>query len=342
MALISFEQQTHKAIGTYFQLLINCVPHKNRLKFGRILEEVGLSNGAVLGGDIGKAVFSDFKQVLYNTQDQLIPDIILTFSKAVRLSGLGILGYAIINSENIGKALEVSSRFSSLAYSNFDFEVCRHKDIASIRLLDHLPSRLEREDFICSKYNMLSRMLPASTNLSKMYIQLDYPRPSYQDSYWRFFKSSMQFDTSHLCINFPAEWLETAVSGADRELYLLCEAQCAEMLAEHGLVSNVIQKVRRIMLRPDGIGIGLEAVASKLNMSPRNLREKLYQSGTTYKQVVVDVRMSLAKQYLLESYMSIKEISYRLNYAQPNSFGRAFKRTYGISPENMRLQSVTY
>ena len=157
MALITFEQQTHKAIAAYFQLLINCVPQKNRLKFDRILEEVGLSNGAVLGGAIGKAVFRDFKQVLYNTQDQLIPDIILTFSKAVRLSGLGILGYAIINSENIGKALEVSSRFSSLAYSNFNFEVCRHKDIASIRLLDHMPSRLEREDFICSKYMITKR-----------------------------------------------------------------------------------------------------------------------------------------------------------------------------------------
>ena len=151
---------------TYFRLLVGCIPEEKRFQFDRILGEIGLSLRDVHAGEIGKAVFADFKQVLYNTQDQIIPDIILNFSKTVRLSSLGILGYAIINSKNIEKALQVSSRFSSLSYSNFDFQLFKNKDTAGIRLLDHLPSRLEREDFLCSKYNMLSSMLPPSTDLS--------------------------------------------------------------------------------------------------------------------------------------------------------------------------------
>ena len=324
----------------YFRLLVGCIPEEKRLQFDRILGEIGLSLRDVHAGEIGKAVFADFKQVLYNTQDQIIPDIILSFSKSVRLSSLGILGYTIINSKNIEKALQVSSRFSSLSYSNFDFQLFKNKDTAGIRLLDHLPSRLEREDFLCSKYNMLSSMLPPSTDLSRMHIYADYSLPSYETSYQWFFKCSIQFDASYLCIYFPAEWLKTSVNGADHELYLLCEAQCTEMVSEHGAVGNVVQKVHRIMLQPGNLGISLEEVAHKLNMSPRNLRENIYQSATTYKQIVIDVRMSLAKQYLLETFLSIKEISYRLNYAQPNSFGRAFKRTYGVSPKRMRLGSI--
>lgn len=341
MVLFSFEQQTHKAIGNYFRRLLDCVEPEQMPRVERVLMQAGLSREALLAGGSQQVLFGDFKRVLYTIQDEVIPDIILRFSSSIRLSDLGLLGYTVINSETTAQALEVYTRFARLSYSNFEFQVYRDVDRAVIRPIDYPSSRLEREDFITSKYNMLSRILPKTTDFSRMRVEVDYAAPAYIDSYHEFFRCAVNFDAEQLSISFPEEWLQTSVNSADHDLYLLCESQCEEMLQEQGEAGAIVEKVRRIMLQPGatGVGLHLEQAAAILRMSTRNLREHIYKAGTTYKQIATDVRMSLAKQYLLGSKMSVKEIAYRLNYSQPNSFGRAFKRTFGVPPEELRRRS---
>jgi AraC-like DNA-binding protein len=336
VAVISFEQQTHKAVNTYFRRLLECIEPEDSQWVDRILLQAGLSRETALTGSSKQVSFGDFKRVLYTLQGELLPDIILRFSSSIRLSDLGILGYTVINSETIGQALEVYTRFARLSYSNFGFEIHRDMERVMLHPAQLLTSRLEREDFIASKYHMLSRMLPQSTNFSQLQVDIDYPAPGYADSYHDFFQSPVNFDTAQLGISFPTDWLQETVSSADHDLYLLCEAQCEEMLKEQGEVDDIVEQVRRILLRPGATGLPLERAAEILRMSTRTLREHIYGAGTTYKQIVVDVRMSLARRYLLESHMSVKEIAYMLNYSQPNAFGRAFKNAFGMSPVAMR------
>lgn len=336
MAIISFEQQTHKVVNTYFCRLLHCLDMAEIRRLDYILQPAGLTREAALAGVPERLNFADFKRVLYTIQGELIPDIIFRFSKYIGLSDLGILGYTVINSETLGQALDVYARFASLSYINFGFNVERTEDRVSLRPSQLLASRLEREDFIASKYHMLLRMLPQAADASHIEVDLDYMAPAYVDSYAGFFHSPFHFDRPELRISFPAGWLQTTVSSADHDLYLLCEAQCNEMLSEHGEVGEIVEKVRRLLLQPGATGLSLESAADALRMSTRTLREHIYAAGTTYKQIVVDVRMSLAKRYLLESHMSVKEIAYRLNYSQPNAFGRAFKNVFGVSPVVLR------
>jgi AraC-like DNA-binding protein len=338
MTIISFEQQTHRAVNTYFRRLLECLDTADSRRVDRILQQGGLSRELALAGSPEQLLFADFKRVLYTVQGELTADIILRFSKSIHLSDLGILGYTVINSETLGQALEVYARFARLSYINFGFEIQSQKERVILRPAQLLASRLEREDFIASKYHMLVRMLPQDADTKQIEVDLDYFPPTYAESYADFFHSPFYFDRPELGISFPAEWLQTTVSSADHDLYLLCEAQCSEMLSEHGEVAEIVEKVRRILLQPGATGLPLESAADILRMSTRTLREHIYAAGTTYKQIVVDVRMSLAKRYLLESRMSVKEIAYRLNYSQPNAFGRAFKNAFGVSPATIRQQ----
>ncbi len=73
-----------------------------------------------------------------------------------------------------------------------------------------------------------------------------------------------------------------------------------------------------------------------MNVTAAQLRKRLYQLGTSYKEVVLDVRMNLAQHYLDSTALPIQEIAYLLDYSQPAPFSRAFKRQFGTSPQHWR------
>ncbi|MEX1377498.1 MAG: response regulator [Eubacteriales bacterium] len=56
---------------------------------------------------------------------------------------------------------------------------------------------------------------------------------------------------------------------------------------------------------------------------------------------VTFVRIKNAKKLLEDPYLSIKEISFKSGYADPNYFARVFKKETGISPSIYRKQNIT-
>ena len=92
-------------------------------------------------------------------------------------------------------------------------------------------------------------------------------------------------------------------------------------------LSEFIRKTKRY---------GLEEAAAELNLSPGQLRKRLYRAGTSYKQIVLDIRMALAQHYLQDTALPVQEIAYLLDYSQPAPFSRAFKAYFGLSPEQSR------
>jgi AraC-like DNA-binding protein len=80
----------------------------------------------------------------------------------------------------------------------------------------------------------------------------------------------------------------------------------------------------------------LEDAAAELNLSTAQLRKRLYRAGTSYKKLVLEIRMALARHYLMDTSLAIQEIAYLLDYSQPAPFSRAFKLYFGMPPEEAR------
>jgi AraC-like DNA-binding protein len=101
--------------------------------------------------------------------------------------------------------------------------------------------------------------------------------------------------------------------------------------------------VRRLLLsRPGKRMLRLEEAADELLMSTAQLRKRLYRAETSYKNIVLETRMGLARHYLESTPLSVQEIAYLLDYAQPGPFSRAFKKYYGFPPRNARLAGHAY
>ena len=75
-------------------------------------------------------------------------------------------------------------------------------------------------------------------------------------------------------------------------------------------------------------------------MSGRTLRRQLSVLGTSYRQLLDQVRSDLARQYLENSNMSVEQVAQLLGYTETTNFRRAFKRWLGVSPRDYRTQSA--
>jgi AraC-like DNA-binding protein len=78
-------------------------------------------------------------------------------------------------------------------------------------------------------------------------------------------------------------------------------------------------------------------VAKKLAMSTRTLARRLASEGTTFEEVVDELRRSLALQYVRTPSISLSQIAWLLGYEGGTSFNHAFRRWTGGPPSAARV-----
>ena len=82
----------------------------------------------------------------------------------------------------------------------------------------------------------------------------------------------------------------------------------------------------------------LRRIARQLGISSRSLQRHLAGTGTSYSELVAEVRLDTACHLLVQSNESISDIALRLGYAGASSFSRIFMRLMKIQPVAYRRQ----
>ncbi len=78
-----------------------------------------------------------------------------------------------------------------------------------------------------------------------------------------------------------------------------------------------------------------EDAAGKLGMSARTFARRLAAEGTSYREIIDDLRCDLAQTFLRNG-MALAEIAFALGYADQAAFSTAFKRWTGQAPSAFR------
>ena len=169
--------------------------------------------------------------------------------------------------------------------------------------------------------------------------RVDFVRPELggiADEFTRFFNAPVKLSAGKNVIYFNKGDMLVPLPTASKELARRNDEVIIAHLARLDR-DDVVRQLEAciIELLPTG-ECSRDAIAARLNMSPRSLLNKLEQRNTSYKEVLEDLRSTLAQQYVMQKNMPITEITFLLGFSDTSSFSRAFRRWTGKSPSNYR------
>jgi AraC-like DNA-binding protein len=141
--------------------------------------------------------------------------------------------------------------------------------------------------------------------------------------------------SNHNSVAFPVHALDQPVPSANRLLFRLLGGYLETVKAAHS--QSIIDRVESYIRGSLATGnCTIERCAEKIGTSVRTLQARLAAEGARFSELVEGQRVALAKAHLAQRQLSLDEIADRLGYGEQTSFGRAFKRWTGMTPQQFR------
>lgn len=132
-------------------------------------------------------------------------------------------------------------------------------------------------------------------------------------------------------LTFPVAELERPLPQGNPQSVVICESLCADLVTRRRERSGTAQQVRVLIAQELHRGAPAAAVAAGLGLSERTLRRRLAAAGTSYSELLDEVRATLAGE-LLDSQLTVDDVALRLGYAEASSFIHAHRRWTGRTP----------
>jgi AraC-like DNA-binding protein len=244
------------------------------------------------------------------------------------------LGYAVAASLTLKEALERIIRYRRLIGDILELRLVeagdRYRFEIDVSAQPGVPP--QAVDAIAAVCVRQARALHMPRRCDPLAVTLMRPAPADAHPYRRMFHVAVQFGAARNAVEFARADLEDRLPAGNAELARGNDEVMVRYLArlEQARLSSRVQQALLDAL-PDGAP-SKTAIARALGMSARNLQRHLAAEGTSFKTLLDEARVSLARTYVAEGRLSVTEIAFVLGFADTSTFSRAFKRWTGVSP----------
>jgi AraC-like DNA-binding protein len=167
-------------------------------------------------------------------------------------------------------------------------------------------------------------------------VQMSRREPEAGSPYLRLVRHRIEFNRPQNCVILDRASLGTALPTHDpaarRDLLQTMEAR---VRAEAGHSAQVRRAIRRGLLEE---APRMPEVADHLGIHPRTLRRRLAEEGTTFDDLLDEVRRTMARELIELTDMPMSEIGDALAFASPGVFTNWFRRAFGVPPSGWPRQ----
>ena len=164
-----------------------------------------------------------------------------------------------------------------------------------------------------------------------------HARPNRVTEQERVFGAPVHYGCPRNELVLARELLERPQRHAELRLLAILDRQLGEILSGlpegHGFRDVVKRRVLDDLPERQPVVAG---VARKLHMSARSLQRRLQSEGTSFAEVLSELRRDRALCYLQDRRISIGEVAVLLGFLDVTAFHRAFKRWTGTTPAEYR------
>ena len=265
----------------------------------------------------------------------------LLMSEKLGPQSLGVVGFSMQQSTDVGAAFHVLAKFLHLHDQAGTVTLEPQGKFFRIGyLLDDLngPAAAQAIDVSAALgHNLLKILIGNNVEIARY--EFPYPKPNDLSPYEFLQGRELVFDTDNFGLVIDRWYLEVPIANHDPQMANLLGEYMEALDDRAG--EGITDKVELIV--KDMLSTGectLEAVAELFKVTPRTLQNKLKREDTSFHEIVEQVRKTVALHYLRSSEMDLTNIALLIGYSDSSAFSRSFRRWYNETPSQWRKSSV--
>jgi len=324
-------------------------PINNVAVFVRAAAEYGINPKDILAGSgIKMSELEDPHRIITTAQEimigrklaQLAPSPIsgLDLGPHHHLISKGKLGMAAMCCETALDALKLMLNYIDLASSYFQYDLTVNGKKGCVRMKE----LVSMEDFrryileteVVSLHTMCSMILEDVHVFDEM--RIAYPAPDYAPRYKEIFHCPVIFDAPEHLILFDAALLDRPLKHANPLTKKVLEQECRQLCQRLNERATIKDKIKHELMFSEDDFPTLDQLAHRINIPERTLRRKLNTEGTSYKDILSEIRKGKALELITSGNVSMEKIAEKLGYSEVAGFYHAFKTWTGSTPANYR------
>jgi AraC-like DNA-binding protein len=245
----------------------------------------------------------------------------------------GLIEYLARTSATLGEGLERVVRFQRLLHDRARLSLALSDAQATIsaRIAD-LPGGAPRHFNEATITALLSTARDMTgVDIVPLEIAFQHAEPGSLAEHRRILRAPVRFGAAQNLVVVPRASLELRLRDADAGLVAVLERCAQHALARLPPISDGLRLCSELIATQIAAGArpNIDYIARELALSPRSLQRVLSESGSSFRDLVDDVRKELAIAWLTSSNEAAAQIGYRLGYADTSAFHHAFRRWTG-------------
>lgn len=279
----------------------------------------------------------DFERLVLDALEETRePALGLFVGQRLPVTAHGVLGYAVQSCASLRQAVALFESFIQLRFSLLTLSVEERGGEFRVRYREARPlgaiARPVLEAVIMATKNVLEAITPSPI----AHVRFAFPKPPYAALARELFGGEVEYAAAWSGFALPRHLVDEPLRAGDpdafREAIAVCERELERLPADESLAG----RVRRLLLEPQRGFPSLVVAARILHLGPRTLHRRLVAEGTSYREILEDVRRTLAIEHLRSGHLSSSEIAHQLGYTDPANFRRAFRRWTNVAPTAYR------
>jgi AraC-like DNA-binding protein len=278
-------------------------------------------------------------RLLENTAELMNdPDLGLKAARRTSPGDVGALDYLLSTSATVEDAIEAAGRYMRLVNDTLAVRLELDGENAWIRFDNTVILPRAAADFQMGSifWNHARRWL--RDVVAEVKVAFTHARPSDQSEYeLTFGAAEVRFSAPFMGFLLRRTHLALPLEKADPKLHGVIAKHARQLMSELPRAQSLTERARTVAAQELAQGNPNAAhVATELGMSLRTLSRKLADEGTTFKDVLDDLRRRLALQYVAGRDLPLSDVALLLGFSETAVFHRAFRRWTGQTPLEYR------
>lgn len=259
----------------------------------------------------------------------------LSSAHFVAAAPFDMIDYALFHAETVRAMAQLFARWQRLFHDANEAAFREEGDdwVLSLRLRGDPPTSRHFTEFVLGAWLLRLRRVTGAPIRCRA-IRLRHRGGAAAADYERLYGAQPSFGADENALVLDRAVLELPLLEADPALRSMLTQQVEQRLAgEDALLGRARQELRRLLPQERS---GIDDLALALGLSERTLQRRLAEEGTSFRDLLDEVRRDLALAALRQPGATVTDVAFCIGFSDLTAFSRAFRRWTGESPASWR------